>query len=82
MSKPKDLDVDLSADWLRYATPMAGFTILGVVHWGGENPGALAYNAQADTYVKLNGAALTVLDRDEVVVAPSLAQHRKRAQSD
>ena len=78
----ENLEVDLDADWSSSASGMAGFVIVGVMRRGTRVEGVLAFNSEARTYVRVNGAAIEVLDEHDIAaVRSSLDRQQQLPQS-
>ena len=68
--------VSLNSDWRRYASELAGFTMLGVVHGDNGEVGALAQTAFG-VYVQVNGALIRDLDQEMVRVEIAIARRQQ-----
>lgn len=82
MSRDARLEVNLEADCAKYAAPLTGFVMIGVLHRGTRVEGALAFNTAAQVYVRVNGAAIEALNKSDVAaVRSSIASQQQLQQS-
>lgn len=71
--------VDVNRDWRIYANPVDGYEMLGVVHEGKWDIGALARETATGRYVLINGGTIKALDREQVAAALARAGNTPRS---
>jgi hypothetical protein len=68
--------VYLNTDWSRYASKLAGFTMLGVICHDNGDAGALALTPLGK-YIQVNGALIRELNQDAVKVELGIARREE-----